>query len=133
MNKYLRWTLLKWIRLEKRLLNRKKNKSIKDKQHGYRLNTLEDEIEFINKPSYGIFERLIGPKQPKHIEHYVPIDWAQRRIDFLNEPMPEESQWWADLGREDFLTLANPLSEDEQKWFDMDRDEFIAWVNEDNK
>jgi hypothetical protein len=120
MNKYLRAFLLRWIKLEKKFTPGG------DKRN--RLTHLEHAIENINRP---YLSQTLTPKwvNEANIEHYVPIDWTQRRIDFLNEPVPEESQAWADMKREEFLDTANPLTEDEQAWAGMDADEFMKAVN----
>lgn len=123
MNKYLQSLLLRWIRLEKKLT--------KNKDKLKRLRELELGIENINRP-YTTQPLQSKWVNEKNIEHYVPIDWAQRRIDFLNTPVPEESQAWADMGREEFLDTANPLTENEQAWADMDVALFYEALEEDN-
>jgi hypothetical protein len=109
--------ILKWIDLEIRLTRDKdKKQELKNTRHN---------IETINQPwRFVIGDAYLSPRDQKYIEHYVPIDWTQRRIDFLNEPIPEESQAWTKMGREEFLDTANPLTPDEQTWLSMSLDEF---------
>jgi hypothetical protein len=120
LNKYLRAFLLRWIRLEKKFTPGGDRRN--------RLTELERGIENINRPY------TTQPLQPKwvneaNIEHYVPIDWIQRRIDFLDPAgIPEESREWAKMDRETFLNTANPLTEDEQKWFEMGPKDFLENV-----
>jgi hypothetical protein len=119
MNKYLRAFLLRWIRLEKKFTKG-------DKRN--RLTYLERGIENINRP-YTTQPLQSKWVNEKNIEHYVPIDWAKRRQEFLNPAgIPEESRAWAEMDRETFLDTANPLTEDEQKWADMGPREFLENV-----